>query len=201
MNSLQPKRIQLVRHAKLAIDPSGLFVGRTDLKACPTSTQQLATSLQNTEFDALVSSPLQRCQILAAQVAAYKGLEVETLDSLQERDWGSWDGLNTAEINPQDLQAYYDDPFNYSIPQAESWNQMRERLNQAWCSLLNHPAQRLMCVTHGGVLRLMMQQILGLSDHALFQLKLDYGVQLVLEVTPTPTQPFVQLIEIRPANL
>ena len=201
MSSLPPKRIQLVRHAKLVSDTAGKFIGHTDLQACASSSQQLAEVLQTKAFDAVVSSPLQRCQILAEQVAKSNKLQVEYLQALQERNWGAWDGLNSADIKPSDLQAYYDDPFNYVMPQAESWDHMRARLNQAWWSLLNHPAQDILCVTHGGVLRLLMQQILGLEDQALFQLKLDYGVQILLEVTPTQTQPFVQLVEIRPGKL
>lgn len=201
MSSLQTKCIKLVRHAKLVSDTSGLFIGRTDLQACTSSSQQLAEMLQTKPFGAVVSSPLQRCRTLAEQVAKSNKLQVDYLDGLQERDWGSWDGLHSADIKPSELQAYYDDPFHYAIPQAESWDQMRARLNQAWSLLLNHPAQDLLCVTHGGVLRLLMQQILGLTDQALFQLKLDYGVQILLEVTPTQTQPFVQLVEIRPGNL
>lgn len=201
MSSLQPKRIKLVRHAKLVSDTTGFFIGRTDLQACASSSQQLAERLQTKPFDAVLSSPLQRCRTLAEQLAKLNKLQVDYLDGLQERDWGSWDGLHSADIKPSDLQGYYDDPFNYVMPQAESWDQMRTRLHQAWWSLLNYPAQDILCVTHGGVLRLLVQKILGLADQAMFQLKLDYGVQILLEVTPTQTQPFVQLVEIRPGNL
>lgn len=201
MSSLLPKRIQLVRHAKLVSDTTGLFIGRTDLQACASSSQQLAEMLQTKVFDAVLSSPLVRCQILAEQVAKSNKLQVDYLQALQERDWGVWDGLHSAEIKPSDLQAYYDAPFNYVMPQAESWDQMRARINQAWWSLLHHPAKDILCVTHGGVLRLLMQQILGLEDQALFQLKLDYGAQVVLDVTLTQAEPFVQLVEIRPGNL
>lgn len=203
MTAFQTKHVHLVRHAKLEVDPlaAGLFVGRSDITACPTSTCQLVDQLAELPFEAVVSSPLQRCRVLAQPLADLKGLKAEYQPNLQERDWGGWDGLKTADIEPSELQAYYDDPFHYDIPQAESWHQMRERLNQAWCSLLNHPAQHILCITHGGVLRLMMQQILRLPDESLFQLKLDYGAQIRLQVTFTPTQPFVQLLELKAGNL
>lgn len=188
------QRITLLRHAEpVIISP---FIGRTDVAAKPQANQALVQSL-NCDYDLLVSSPLQRCTSLAALLAEKNQMPTQLLADLQERDWGSWDGLKPDQIEPTALAAYYRNPFEYQIPQAERLYAMQERINQVWCSLLQDSANNILCITHGGVMRVVFQQIFNLSNEVLFQLKFDYGSRLVLDVTPTETTPFVQLIEMR----
>lgn len=192
------QRITLVRHAEpMIISP---FIGRTDVAVNPQANQALAQRL-NGDYDLLVSSPLQRCADLAALLAEKNQIPTKLLADLQERDWGVWDGLKPQQIEPIALAAYYQNPFEYAITQAESLPAMQQRVNQAWCSLLQTAASDILCITHGGVMRVLFQQIFNLSNEALFQLKFDYGSRLVLEVTATETTPFVQLIEVRQGTL
>ncbi len=192
------QRITFVRHAEpISITP---FMGRTDVVALPQANQALAQRL-NGSYDLIVSSPLQRCAGLAELLAEKNHIPTKLIADLQERDWGAWDGLSPDQIDPSELAAYYQSPFDYPIPQAESLPAMQERVHQAWCSLLHTAAGDILCITHGGVMRVVLQQIFNLSNEALFQLKFDYGSRLVLEVTSTETAPFVQLIEIRQGTL
>lgn len=195
---LKKQHVCLVRHAKMhAITP---FLGRTDQPVDAESNRQLAQRLSE-PFDQIISSPLQRCAVLAHELVARDSVPVAWLDELQERHWGEWDGVSPADIDPQNLQAYYDAPFEYAIPQAESFAQMQTRVHQAWWLITQCSAQSLLCITHGGVMRHLMQSLFGLPNAALFQLKLEYGAQIHLEVTHTDQAPFVQLVEIRPGNL
>lgn len=202
MMSPLKQRITLVRHAEpISITP---FMGRTDVAVLPQANQALAQSL-NGDYDLIVSSPLQRCaglaELLAERQAQKNPIPTKLIADLQERDWGAWDGLSPDQIDPSELAAYYQSPFDYPIPQAESLTSMQQRVHQAWCSLLQTAAGDILCITHGGVMRVVLQQIFNLSNEALFQLKFDYGSRLVLEVTSTETAPFVQLIEIRQGTL
>ncbi|MDY0136508.1 MAG: histidine phosphatase family protein [Thiomicrospira sp.] len=188
------KIVRFVRHAKpeKALD----FLGRYDLAVDFDANQLLFNQLIDDPMpiEAIYASPLARCGVLAQAVHQHTQAPLYYLDGLQERDWGEWDGCCRHQVAPDALAAYYADPFNYVIAAAESWNQMRERVQQAWLSLLQSEASHILCVTHGGVMRLLCQQFLGLSDHTLFQLGIGYGAQITWRVSVTPTTPFVELI-------
>jgi alpha-ribazole phosphatase len=194
----QVKHIHFVRHARPEHCP--LFLGRTDIAVDSQANADLIAAL-TFKPTAIFSSPLRRCRALAEGLQAQSHVPLYYLDALQERDWGEWDGVDKAQIDSNQLAAYYADPFNYVIPAAESWTQMRARVLQAWLSLLQSEATHLVCITHGGVMRLLSQQLLALPDSALFQLGLDYGAQITWRVTSTETTPFVELIHWQASSL
>lgn len=187
----QVKHIHFVRHARPEHCP--LFLGRTDIAVDSQANADLIAAL-TFKPTAIFSSPLRRCRVLAEGLQAQTHVPLYYLDALQERDWGEWDGVDKAQIDSNRLAAYYADPFHYVIPAAETWTQMRERVYQAWLKLIQTDYASIVCVTHGGVMRLVAQQLLGLQDERLFQLALGYGAHMTWRVTPTETTPFVSLV-------
>lgn len=191
-------RIYLVRHPALLAQGSPTpFIGRTDCLADAESRLSLQQALMALKVDRLVSSPLQRCASLAQDLAEQTHLPLQFDANWQERDWGVWDGCAVTDIDAHALQAYYDAPFDYFIDQAETFDAMQIRINQAWLNLVALQ-QDVLCITHGGPMRLVLQQVLGLSNSALFQLKIDYGTLIGLDVYPTEQGAFAQLCLIQP---
>lgn len=191
-------RIYLVRHPALLAQGSPTpFMGHTDCLADAESALGLQQALMALKVDRLVSSPLQRCARLAQDLAELANLPLQFDANWQERDWGAWDGCAVTDIDAHALQAYYDAPFDYSIDQAETVDVMQTRINQAWLDLVALQ-QDVLCITHGGPMRLVLQQVLGLSNSALFQLKIDYGTLIGFDVYPTEQGAFAQLCLIQP---
>jgi broad specificity phosphatase PhoE len=173
------------------------FLGRTDWLADVNSALCLSNALVELKVETLVSSPLQRCARLAKDLAEQTDLPLEFDANWQERDWGVWDGCAVTDIDAHALQAYYDAPFDYSIDQAETVVAMQTRINQAWLDLVAL-RQDVLCITHGGPMRLVLRQVLGLSNSALFQLKIDYGTLIGFDVYPSEQGVFAQLCLIQP---
>ncbi|SFR58854.1 histidine phosphatase family protein [Thiomicrospira sp. ALE5] len=190
--------IYLVRHPALMAQFSGTpFIGRTDCLAEADSASRLQQALLALKVDRLVSSPLARCANLAQDLAAQMQRPLLLDSNWQERDWGAWDGCALADINPQALQAYYDEPFDYAIAQAETFVAMQSRIQQAWLDLVALK-QDVLCICHGGPMRLVLQQQLGLANEALFQLRIDYGTLIGFEVHHTEQGVFSQLCLMQP---
>lgn len=97
----QPTRIIFARHGQTDWNAGGIYHGQEDVPLNEMGRRQavaLADVLKGDHFDAIVSSPLSRALDTALAVAAGRGLEVITDDSLMEADAGEWVGLSEVEI-------------------------------------------------------------------------------------------------------
>jgi len=152
-----------------------------------------------------ISSPAKRC---ADFMKSYVQADLEMLQiwpEFQERNFGVWDGLTYEAIqaqDPQGLESYLQRPFSFNIPQAESYLDFEQRVQSGWDKLLlemNSPdinVEQVVMMTHGGVIRTLLKQFLGLSNEALFQLEIGYGARIRLEVFATTSTPFIRLVEM-----
>lgn len=197
---MKVKQVTVVRHPELQLLENEIpFIGHTDLPANPYKSNQLLQTLRHAHFDVVLSSPLKRCAVLSEQLSHYYDCLVVWSDQLKERNFGEWDGVSKDQINPADLAAYYQSPFEFDIPGAESLKNMRQRVQLIWKEIVTRPEGRILVITHGGVMRLMLQATLGLPDSQLFHVKVDYGCQLCFDVyidEHSDTLPFVQLTSI-----
>ncbi len=130
-------------------------------------------------WDRVISSPLQRCQAFAQELAQTKGLPI-TLDAAwQEIYFGDWEGLTADDIRAQDplaLQRYYDDPVLNTPPGAESLLSFQSRISQAWQALIGSATdEHLLLVCHGGVVRILLQQVMQFPQSALFRLQVPHA--------------------------
>lgn len=153
----------------------------------------------------VISSPAKRCADFMESYVQADLLKQQIWPEFQERSFGDWDGLTYEAIQAQDLkglESYLQHPFSFCIPQAESFVDFEQRVQSAWDKLLlvtDSPdvnIEQVVIMTHGGVIRVLLKQLLGLSNEALFQLEIGYGARISLEVFPTTSTPFVRLVEM-----
>jgi probable phosphoglycerate mutase len=94
--------IYLVRHGETAWTLSGQHTGRTDLALTDDGelqARQLGTRLRQLDLDSVLSSPLQRAR-RTCELAGLS-LQCEIEPDLMEWDYGSYEGLRTADIQLQ----------------------------------------------------------------------------------------------------
>lgn len=121
-------------------------------------------------------SDLLRCRETLAYIAPI--LEKVTVydQRLREMNFGAWEGCTYEQLKDNPLyRSWIDDPSVVTPPEGESWEQFEERLDgflfdlgqaadQAFGlaiqSLTNSPPQRVLIVTHGGVIRKLLTQII-----------------------------------------
>ena len=144
--------VTLIRHTKLKA-ADGVCYGRTDLDVADTFEEEAALVIEQAPAaDAIISSPLTRCQKLAHQIAAALSIDVTLDPRLQEMNFGAWEGRRWSEIPQVELDAWAADFLHARPHKGESVAMLRERTMTA---LAEYGAcdQSHILVTHAGVIK------------------------------------------------
>ncbi len=163
----------VVRHGETEWNATGRYQGQTDVALSPTGVsqaRQLAARLTGLHFGAVYSSDLTRALETARLLAG--GLdsrpEVVTLPGLREIDVGQLSGKVRSEIEaqfPGYVAALRADPWHVRRPGGESMADLAARATRTFDALCaQHPGQRLLIVTHGGVVRVAVSLAIGGRD-------------------------------------
>jgi 2,3-bisphosphoglycerate-dependent phosphoglycerate mutase len=139
----------LVRHAEPERgrdETSGLSTAGHADAAC------LADRLANEPIDAVYSSPARRARETALPLATRLGLSIHEVADLRERELGT---ERFADFTAA-VRATWDD-FAFAHPGGESNAAAMRRIVAAHATLLaSHPEGRIVLVTHGNVLALLL---------------------------------------------
>lgn len=144
--------LTLLRHTRPVVKP-GICYGHTDLALAPSfmsEAKNLLVRLPNVTH--IASSPLIRCQELAAIVASQFHCEYAIDERLIEMDFGRWEGRLWSQIPRQEIDAWRDD-FMHARPHGgESVAMVSDRTRQAlqdW----REKSEDALIVTHLGVIK------------------------------------------------
>ena len=151
--------LRFIRHGETDWNRQNRFQGQIDVPlnaAGLAQAQRLAGRLAAEPPALLLSSDLQRARQTAAPLAAAWGLQPMLVPGLREQSFGVLEGLDVPSIQRQhpDLwQQWLVQRADFSLPGGESTRQFHSRVLQAVENLVaEHAGQRLVLVTHGGVL-------------------------------------------------
>jgi broad specificity phosphatase PhoE len=127
--------------------------------------------LEQTPVDAVATSPLRRCAAFARAWAQARGLSPALLDGFRERAFGAWEGLSGEEAAARDTEAYRRYQASAGVaapPGGEDVEALRLRVRSAWEDwLANAAGGHRLLVTHAGVMRALLMDLLGLpAAHA-----------------------------------
>jgi len=121
---------------------------------------------ETTAWTEIVSSPLQRCRDFAEKLAGRTGLPVTVEPDWQEIDYGDWDGMPLSEWHSTaayQFRAFRKDMTALQPPNGEAFTGFRDRVLDAWERILNRPdGSRILLITHGGVMRVVLPTVLGI---------------------------------------
>ncbi|MGL0941185.1 alpha-ribazole phosphatase [Vibrio vulnificus] len=155
----------LLRHGKTAAK-AGLF-GRTDAKVPADRQQAIAEALfaQHDDVELIVSSPLSRCHELAELLGQQHHWPIQLQADLQEMDFGLLDGVpfDTQDYPWPLLNAFWQDPANASLPEGETLAEFQQRVVQCWSQIISTEHHKVLIITHGGVIRLILAHLLGVD--------------------------------------
>jgi alpha-ribazole phosphatase len=141
--------VTLIRHTTPDVTP-GTCYGRTDLALAASFEDELSDVLERMPSGSvLLSSPLQRCRILAERLSAEVQQEVCALDHWIEMDFGAWEGVPWADIPRPDLDAWAADFMQYAGHAGESVAMLETRVRTA----LSETPENAIVVTHSGCIR------------------------------------------------
>lgn len=169
-----------IRHAET--DLAGTFCGHSDPPINARGQRQvldLAAQLASPPFDAIYSSHLRRAVETATSLATAFPAHCTITRSLREIDFGSWEGLTWTQMESKDpdyARLWLDAFPHLSAPYGELFATFEHRVLEEVEHLLTLAAnKRLAVVTHAGVMRIVLQTLLGHTQQQAWELTRCYS--------------------------
>jgi alpha-ribazole phosphatase len=175
-------RLVLVRHAEPDPAMRGRCYGSLDVALSAEGRRraaELGAALAANPLAGVYASPLERAEETATPIAGAQGLGVVTVRDLREIDFGELEGLAFDEIRAGWAELYrqwMERPARVRFPGGESFSDLRDRALPALADIrMRHAGEAVVVVTHGGVVRVALADVLRLDGDASFRFGLDYG--------------------------
>ena len=166
--------IDLIRHGM----PEGgqRYRGWLDDPLSDEGWQQMEQALEKRQpWDLIVTSSLIRCADFANSFGEKLQRPVQVEERLREISFGEWEGRTAGEIieeSPNAITRFWNDPINHPPPGGESLDRFSQRVEAAWSDLcVEHRGKHILLVSHGGVIRMIIGQLLGMPLNNLFRLE------------------------------
>ena len=136
-------------------------------------------------LSAVYTSNLGRAVKSAEIIARPYKLKPIQMKDLRERSFGIWEGMSFAEIKetyPKEFSAWAGNPLKYSPVKGESTLEVEKRVIRALERILEkHKGEDIAVVSHGGVNRIMLCNILGIPLENIFRIEQDYAAVNIIE--------------------
>jgi len=178
-------RLDLLRHGETELG-GGLRGSLDDALTANGWTQMRAAVVDGGPWDRIVSSPLQRCARFAAELGEQLNLSVHLDKDLQELHFGAWEGQSAAALMETDAEAlglFWADPYGFTPPQGEPVSAFSARVLASVGRLqAAYAGERILLVSHGGVMRLLLAQARSLPREQLLNVEVGHGALFALTV-------------------
>lgn len=180
-------RVIFVRHGETLWNHSKRYQGHSDIPLNEKGLQQakmVAQRLKNESIRAVYSSDLTRAVQTAEAIAEPHSLQTVALPELREVNFGLWEGLRYEEIMaawPEVLSAIYSRPGTDRIPGGESFYEVQERTARGLKKCIaGHSEETIVIVSHGGTMRVLLCDALGLPIEKMWSLRQDStGINII----------------------
>lgn len=170
--------IDLLRHG----EPDGgqKFRGSVDDPLSVRGWEQMRAAVgADPQWQAIISSPLIRCAAFADELAERLELPLQIVPAFSEIGFGVWEGCSVAEVHerePAALGRFWRDPVAHPIPGGEPLVDFDRRIRQAWAALLEeYRGQHVLLVTHGGVIRMVLRQLLDMPLQRIWRIEAPFA--------------------------
>jgi len=140
-------------------------------------------------WDRLIASPSRRCREPASALAAQMGIGLTIDPDLAERGFGEWNGRAAAEIPAPDLARFYRDPSAFTPAGAEPLDVFARRVRRSWSARVAAESRNALLLTHGGVIRLIIAEVLHLPMASLGLIEVPYACATRIRVPAAPGRP------------
>jgi alpha-ribazole phosphatase len=193
--------IDLLRHGETV--GGTCFRGSTNDPLTELGWAQLwdATDENGSYWDRVITSPLGRCADFAQSLGQKHSIQIARDERFQELHFGTWEGRSAEELMKTDADAlsqFWNDPVSNTPPQGESLMDFERRVLSGWKDILsNHMGEKILLITHGGVIRLLLCHILQRPLQRLLEFEIGHATiqQICVEHTPKGLQ--ASLIETK----
>ena len=160
----------LIRHGETEWNSQLRMQGHSNSNLSPAGLLQIGALgqwMKNVSFDHIYSSDSLRARQTAEAIIKYSGHTLNLDQRLREKNLGIFEGLTTEEArehNPEIFRLFKTEGSQYVIDEGESTQQLLDRTLEAIEVIRQrHHQKRVLVVTHGGVVRVLMKHTLGLD--------------------------------------
>jgi len=165
--------IHVIRHTPVNFDKNRCY-GQFDPPLAGNFIEN-AKSLSNQlsdGYDQVFTSPLSRCVKLANELNLK---DFKRDNRLTELDFGDWEGQFWKDINQEALNTWMEDFVNNPPTNGETLNQMYERISEFINSLRNENINKVLIITHSGVIRCFWAYFLEIPLQNIFRIPIGFG--------------------------
>ena len=167
--------LYLIRHTR-PVGEVGRCYGRLDVQLAPTQASDcVAVTERLPAIQALWSSSLTRCRVLAEAIGARDGVTPRIDERLCELQFGEWEGRRWDEIDRGQSDRWAADYWNVAPPGGETYRELYERVGAALAEILTCNTSSIAVVTHAGPIRAALAQCLQLEPKRYAEVGLDHG--------------------------
>ena len=167
---MKETEIILIRHGETEWNSQQRMQGHSnsDLSSVgQAQIQALGQWMKNVPFYHIYSSDSLRAKQTAEAITQFSGHELKIDLRLREKNLGVFEGLTSEEArerHPEIFRLFKTAGSKYVIDEGESTQQLQDRALEIVEEIrIKHPEERVLLVTHGGFIRVVMKYSLGLS--------------------------------------
>ena len=167
---MKETEIILIRHGETEWNSQQRMQGHSnsDLSSVgQAQIQALGQWMKIVPFDHIYSSDSLRAKQTAEAITQFSGHELKIDLRLREKNLGVFEGLTSEEArerHPEVFRLFKTAGSTYVIDEGESTQQLQDRALEIVNEIrIKHPEERVLLVTHGGFIRVVMKHSLGLS--------------------------------------
>jgi len=170
-------KVILIRHGQTDWNCQKRYCSFTDVdlnQKGRAQVRQLSKQLSNEKVDKVYSSDMKRA--LQSARIIFKDTPLEEVAALREINFGMFEGLRYQEIMERYggiYRKWLDNPFGVAIPRGESLSSFVKRVRKALRRILsrNNNNRTVVIVAHGGPIRVVLCDVLGLDVRKIWQIE------------------------------
>lgn len=172
-------RLLIIRHACVAPAFEERFVGKTNVSLNGRGERQakaIADLASTWNLSKCYVSPMARALQTAGPIIEKLNISAQCEDDLREIDFGKWEGMTFCQVQREHghlVDQWCASCGDFAFPSGESMTDFHLRIERCAAKLSTDPADTVLAVTHGGIIRALICRLLGLRpcDHVLFDVR------------------------------
>jgi len=173
--------VYVIRHTPVAVGKDTCY-GQTNVPLADTfleDVEQYSKQLP-TDFDAVFCSPQQRCKDLTTELK----LENISFDNaLMEMNFGNWENKKWNDIDQENLNIWMTNFVNVKTPNGENLLELFERVKLFFSNLRKQSYERVLIVTHAGVIRCLWAYLLDIPLQNIFKIPVGHNEIFICKLT------------------
>lgn len=182
------KQLWLIRHPEVENAGTQPFNGHHDIGLSAQGEEQaerMVGFLTQQNLTRVISTGLKRTDYLGEMVAREANIPQEVEPLLKEMYFGRWEGLSAKDVGKAEPELYADcvaGDMDYRFPEGEQVQEFHDRVKRGLDKIIlktDDPVTAI--ITHSGVVRMALIDLLKLDFQANWRFRIDYGSLTVFE--------------------